>query len=155
MQREFDRFSSGPARPARRRRPRPVRTGVAALLLAFGAMLTRLALVANGLAHRWAGDTTVRAWVRAIRAFRATQGKTRQLPEWEQALLRVGPPVLLAIGSALTLLWVLVLVGGGLAWLVVRGYGFPLMLATVLAGVLIGCWRASLAARLPDQDGLN
>lgn len=152
MQRHYQQGSSGPIRQPRRS---PVRTSIAAMLLAFGAILARLAQLANGLAYRWADDTTVRAWAKATRAFRSMQGRANQLPRWEQTLLRVGPPVLLAIGAALALLWILVLVGGVLAWLALQGYGFLLMLGAVLIGVLMGYWRARLSVRLPDQDGLN
>lgn len=129
--------------------------GIAAVLLAFGGLLTRLAMFANGLAHRLAGDATVRTLTGATRAFRSAQGQTDRLTGWEQTLLRVGPPVLLSIGGALALLWLLVLVGGALAWLALHGYGFALMLGAVLVGVLIGFWRARLSARMPEQDGLN
>ena len=138
-----------PARPVG-----PVRIAIAALLLAFGALLASIGHSCTGLGRRWANEATLRTWSRAVRSFLNVQGN-KQAAGWERRLLGIGPSMITSIFRALTVLWRLLLVGGALVWLVINGYGAFVLLGTVVLGAAIGSKRASLKQQMPQHEQLN
>jgi hypothetical protein len=127
-----------------RRRSGPV-VAVAALLLAFGVLLTRLGEGLTTAGQLWAGDTTLSHWRRAVAYFRFGKPKNPRTPDWERRLMHVGPTVILSIGAVMALLVTLLLVGGALLWVILNGYGLWLMLGAVIFGGVVGLARARLS----------
>jgi hypothetical protein len=121
----------------------------------FGALLGRLSNVFTGAGVLWVGDTGARELARAVEYMRSGQSPSARAPHWEQQLLRVGPSVVIGVGSALMGLVTLFVVGGALAWLAIHGYGLPLMLLAVVVGAVIGGRRARLVRKIPPPDRMN
>lgn len=144
-------------RPSRAPRSRsgPVRSGLAAILLLFGALFARISHFCSATGRIWLGDQALFAWRHALSAVRSTSPHDAQAPAWERKLLRVGPAVLAGIGGALLALWTLLIVGGLLAWLVIRGYGLLLLFGAVVLGAILGARQARVRRQLPPQDGWN
>lgn len=121
-----------------RQRPTPVRMIIAVWMLLLATPVVWIGQVCANASHLLAGDRTLRTWRKMMQFFHSGSIDNGRLPLWEQNLLRVGPSIVLAIMSALTVLWTLIGVGGALFWLVIHGYGFALLLGTVVLGLVIG-----------------
>jgi hypothetical protein len=137
----------------RSRKKNPIRTTAAVALLSLGGTLAWIGLRCQSLGERWAGASAHRAWQGAIEHFHDGEPR-RALPAWEHHLLRIGPPVLVAIGGALVALWTLLLLGGALFWLALHGFGSLLLLSAVALGVILGS-RLALGRRVRLRDRWN
>lgn len=142
----------------------PILAIAAAVLLVLGAVLNWIGGHCVALGRRWAGEHAMRSWGKAIKDFQTAPpaaGATRAQrgqpvkPSWEQHLQRIGPPILIATGGALVVLWTLLGLGGVVVWLASHGYGFFLLLGAVTIGVLTGNSWGALHQREPDQHRRN
>lgn len=129
-------------RPKRRSGPM---VAFAALLLAFGVLLTRLGEGLTTAGQLWVGDTTLSRWRRAVAYFRFGKPRNPRTPDWERRLMHVGPTVILSIGAVMALLVTLLLLGGALVWLLLNGYGLWLLGGSVVVGFSVGLARAQLS----------
>lgn len=134
----------------------PLATGAAVIMLVFGAIFGRIGLFCTNSAMRWTDAATVRTWVHAVEHFRGMTPGTR-LPKarWERSLLRFGSSILLGIGATLIVMWLLLLLGGALAWLAYHGFGLVLLFGAVLIGTIIGTQLARLGRFGGNQERLN
>jgi Flp pilus assembly protein TadB len=134
---------------------------VAAIAFSLGTVLAWLGHCCVDVGYRWAGDFMMHDLVKAIRAFQAVPSQGRHarrraqddqsMARWEHHLQRVAPPILIGIGGALVVLWALLGLGGLAVWLVSHGYGFSLLLGTIVCGALIGNSKLVMRYRKRDQ----
>lgn len=143
-------------RPAPPANHHPAATVAAALMLALGAVFGRISAFCTNAAQRWTDPATVRTWTRAVEHFRGV-APGAQLPRarWERLLLRFGSSLLMGIGGTLAIFWLLLFVGGTLAWLAAHGFGFALLFGAVLVGAIIGSHLALLGRFGADRERLN
>ncbi|MBK9713760.1 MAG: hypothetical protein IPO81_21045 [Kouleothrix sp.] len=133
----------------------PIYGAVAAILLIFGMLFARLSHFCDGIGRLWLGDRAIYAWRRALGSWRAPADPAGQTPRWQRRLLESGSPILLSIAGLMIAMGALIVVGGGLAWLVLHGYALPLMLGAVVLGGVLGARRARLGRHMPQQDRWN
>jgi len=135
---------------------RPPVIAAAVIMMAFGAVFSRIGAFFTGAAQRWTDTATVRSWTRAVVQFRGMSPGARLPPtKWERTLLRVGSSVLLGIGGTLMVLWTLLGLGGAVVWLATHGFGFPLLFGAVVIGTIIGIKLAQLGRFGSEQERLN
>ncbi|MBC8160262.1 MAG: hypothetical protein H7Z42_03500 [Roseiflexaceae bacterium] len=134
----------------------PLATAAAALMLALGALFSGIGTFCTSVAQRCTDPATVRAWLHAVAHFRGMVPGA-QLPKagWERHLLTFGSSILLSIGGTLMVFWLLLGIGGALAWLAAQGFGFALLLGTVSIGTIVGTLRARLGRFGAEREQLN
>lgn len=144
-----------PAPRPPRRLSGPFRSGAAGMMLIFGALFGRISHFFNAVAQLWLGDWELYALRRAFSSFHAANAERGRPPLWELRFMRVGVPVAMGIGGALIGLSLLILLGGALAWLALKGYVLFLLFGAVVVGAVLGARRARLSRRLPPQSNQN
>ena len=128
----------------------------AAILFAFGSLMSHIGQICLNVGEYWAGRRTVRAWIASINHFQgAVPGQSQSERPWERNLLRFGSSIVLAIIGSLVFLWLFLSVGGVLAWLAVRGYGAFLLLGAVSVGTIVGVGLARQGHKPSEHDRLN
>jgi hypothetical protein len=128
---------------------------IGALFIAIGSLFLGIGRVFTDLGFRWQRDTSPQVLAAAVRAMQQGRRDAGHMAEWEARLVRIGAPVVTSVLSALALLWILLLLGGGLAWLAVHGYGLLLLTGAIAAGVALGWCKAQCNRRLPPQNRAN
>jgi hypothetical protein len=126
-----------------------------ALFIAIGSLFLGIGRVFTDLGFRWTSDASPQVLAAAVRAMQQGRRGAGHMAEWEARLVRVGAPVVTSVLSALALLWILLLLGGGLAWLALHGYGLLLLTGAIAAGVALGWCKAQYNRRLPPQNRSN
>lgn len=127
----------------------------AGLLLAVGSLFASIGQVLTGLGRRCVDEAAARDLARASRAFRNTSQRGKRAEGWESRLQTTGPLLITSIAGAWLTLWILLLVGGGLFWLVMHGWGLLVLFCTVAIGAVIGLKRARLKQQMPRDELLN
>jgi hypothetical protein len=119
-------------------------------------MLGRFAQSCTDLGRLWLGERDARLWTSAFRRFSAgSLPSASRIPGWERWLLRVAPPIILAVVGTFALLGLLLLLGSAAIWLLLHGFWWLLMLGALFLGLIVGGRRAALNRRLPHNEELN
>lgn len=132
----------------------PLRMLAGGLLLAVGALFTSIGHAATGLARHCISEAALRDLARALRSFRNTSRST-STGVGERRLQSIGPVLLSTIFGAFCMLWILLLLGGSLFWLVTHGWGLLVLICTLAIGSAIGLQRAQIKQHMPSDELLN
>lgn len=142
--------------PPVQKRHGPLAVAAAMLMLALGAIFSRLGAFCTAAAQRSTDAATVRTWTHAVKHFQGEKPGTQlQRPNWERQLLHFGSPILIGIGTTFILMWLLLLLGGTLFWLVTHGFGLLMLLGALTIGTVIGAKTARLGRYSEEQEWLN
>jgi hypothetical protein len=138
---------------------RALRAALGFASLLAGALFLQVGRTLDSLGQLWGGPRIAAALQALVTYF--SQGVPEGLASdkrpggWEQRLRRVGPAVVLSIVTVWLCMWLLALLGGGIAWLMLNGYGAWLLLGCVLLGAALGLWLAHVGAKSPPNARAN